>query len=246
MASLTARAVLEAWERGQGKDPLARSLVLLGAVLPGTPPADLAALTLGQREALLLDARRRTFGSRLDGTARCPSCGAALEFSLDAGDLARQGAAPRGAETGEVSADGWWVRYRLPNSADLAAAATAVDLDEARAILLERCLIEVRMSERAIAVDELPEELIVAVGEAMEQRDPLAEVPLAIECAACGAGWTLLLDAGLFLWTEVEALAERLLYEIHALASAYGWREDEILDLSSLRRRRYLDLLAPG
>jgi hypothetical protein len=243
MRPLTARAALTAWERGQGKEPLARSLVLLGAVFPGAPPDRLAALTLGQREAALLEARRRGFGPRLDGSARCPACGVALEFSLDARDLARQGAAGEDALAGTVEAGRWRVGFRLPTSADLAAAARAADLAEARAVLLERCVLEAFHGGEPADPGDLPEEVVAAVGAAMEELDPAAELPVDIACAACGHRWTMLLDAGLFLWTEVAALAERLLYEVNALATAYGWSEAEILELSPLRRRRYLELL---
>ena len=41
----------------------------------------------------------------------------------------------------------------------------------------------------------------------------------------------------------VEMAARRLLPEVHALASSYGWSEKEILALSPARRRSYIALL---
>jgi len=38
-------------------------------------------------------------------------------------------------------------------------------------------------------------------------------------------------------------MVRRLLVEVHALASAYGWSEQEILSLSDARRRLYLEMV---
>ena len=46
-------------------------------------------------------------------------------------------------------------------------------------------------------------------------------------------------------WTEVQAHAAQLLRDVHLLASNYGWREAEILNLSPVRRQAYLELIAP-
>src|SRR4051812_8585012 len=47
------------------------------------------ALTIGDREALLLQLRRATFGERLDAIVRCPAgaCGEPMELTLQVGDL---------------------------------------------------------------------------------------------------------------------------------------------------------------
>jgi hypothetical protein len=41
----------------------------------------------------------------------------------------------------------------------------------------------------------------------------------------------------------VEALARRVLWEVHTLACAYGWTESETLALSPARRARYLQMV---
>ena len=46
-----------------------------------------------------------------------------------------------------------------------------------------------------------------------------------------------------FFWREIEEFAIRTLREIHALARAYGWAEDQILALSPTRRRCYLEMV---
>jgi hypothetical protein len=52
-----------------------------------------------------------------------------------------------------------------------------------------------------------------------------------------------LFDMPAYFWSEIQMGARRLLQEVHALASAYGWRESEILMLSAARRRAYLEMV---
>jgi hypothetical protein len=46
-----------------------------------------------------------------------------------------------------------------------------------------------------------------------------------------------------YLWTEISVAAQRLLIDVHALARAYGWDQDDILGMSSARRRFYLEVV---
>ncbi len=64
-----------------------------------------------------------------------------------------------------------------------------------------------------------------------------------LSCPACGHGWLTPLDAPGYLWREIETQARRLLHEVHALASAYGWREADILAMTARRRWAYLEML---
>ncbi len=76
----------------------------------------------------------------------------------------------------------------------------------------------------------------------LAKTDPQAETLIDLTCPACGHGWTVALDIGSFLWTRWNALAKRLLREVHVLARAYGWREPDILALSWIRRQAYLEM----
>jgi hypothetical protein len=57
MRPLSAQQILQIWEVGQGQSPPERALTLLAFVFPDNAPADLAALTVGQRDAYLLKLR---------------------------------------------------------------------------------------------------------------------------------------------------------------------------------------------
>jgi hypothetical protein len=229
MRALSDAELLDLWDRGAPLHPLDRSLAALGTALPeaDASPAD---WPLGMRNQALAELQCRCFGPRLSAWAACPRCAERMEFSLDAQDLARASAAK---PTPTVSARGG--TFRLPTSRDLARAARAADQDQAAHELLAACRLD-DGAPRAWSREESE-----AIGEALAQADPLAEFRLGLACAACGHQWQEALDIGAFLWAGIEARARRLLMDVHALASAYGWSEAEILALSAPRRAHYLE-----
>ena len=91
---------------------------------------------------------------------------------------------------------------------------------------------------------ELPAAVFTAVQERISQVDPQADVTLALTCPACSHRWEAIFDVLTFFWTEIQAWAQRVLREVHVLASAYGSREADILALSPSRRQAYLEMIA--
>ena len=130
----------------------------------------------------------------------------------------------------------------MPDGTDFEVVAeNCMDVSGARRKLLELCVIEVYREGEPSSLVELPEAVIERLGKRMEELDPLAELPLAITCDRCEHQWSALFDIVLFLWQDVEQAAQRLLDEVHVLAEAYGWREEEILAVSAARRKYYID-----
>ena len=126
------------------------------------------------------------------------------------------------------------------NTSDLRAVADA----PSRERLLRRCVTAVRRDGRTLGpAEDLPPGLAEEIGRRAEAVDPQASVELQLACPDCGHLWAVPFDTVSFLWDEVGAWAERTLREVHLLASAYGWGEDEILALSPERRRRYLGMV---
>src|SRR5574341_970824 len=72
-----------AWEQGVGQDWVGRGLTLLAAAHPDKTREQLAALSIGARDAALFALREHLFGRWLRCVAECPACGSRLEFSLD-------------------------------------------------------------------------------------------------------------------------------------------------------------------
>jgi hypothetical protein len=204
---------------------------------------DPARLPIGRRDARLLALRGDAFGNEISALAACPRCGEQTEASFRVGDLRlanEELSSGAKVEVGEYA-----VEFRLPDSLDLAALEGAND-DAARLerSLVERCVAGVTCAGAPIAPGDLPDAIADEVARAMAEADPQANVELALKCAGCEQEWPVRFDIASFLWSEVEAWAVRTLYEIHQLASAYGWSERAILALSPERRSVYLNLIA--
>lgn len=215
---------------------------MLGAAYPETDPEELAALSVGQRDARLLTLRERLFGPRLESIAGCPACSENLELSLDISVIRVEAREEQNSRL-SLEMGGYEVLFRVPDSNDLAALAIGADREAGRSILLKRCLTEVWLNGKEQPAEELPTEITGAVTKRMSQADPQADVKLSLACPSCGHDWLAVFDILSFLWSEIEAWAKRLLREIHILARSYGWREADILAMSALRRQSYLDMI---
>jgi hypothetical protein len=226
MRALSASELLSVWEIGSRQVPLQRALTMLAVACPEISSESLAGLTIGQRDARLLALREMTFGSEITGVTDCPECGETIELSFNSSDLRPLNETEPPNELA-VKSNGSKVRFRLPTGADLLAASDAEQL-------FERCLLN--------GGDKLTENVRAAVAERMSSADPMADIQLALNCPNCEHKWAPPFDIVAFFWREISAAARRLLREVHALASAYGWRESEILSLSPARRRAYLEI----
>jgi hypothetical protein len=229
MRELTASEILGVWERGRRQTLPERALELLAAGGCSEPPE---LLTVGRRDALLLTLRELTLGASFTAVVTCGSCGELLEIDLAAADL-RGRPAPPSVEPLELKLDGRSLRLRLPTAADLVAIAGAADVDDARALLLDRCLVE---GQRATEDEE-------TVTAWMAEADAGAWIELELTCPACAAAFGATFDVVSFFWAEVDACARRLVRDVHVLASAYGWRESDVLSLSADRREAYMELV---
>ena len=136
---------------------------------------------------------------------------------------------------------GFEVLFRLPNSRDLQALAEIEAPADARQQLLQRCMRSAGFNGEDLSLEALPEEVITAIEERMALADPQADLQLSLHCIACSHRWQTAFDIVSFLWSEIDNWAHRTLHEVHLLASAYGWSEDDILALSPWRRRYYLE-----
>ncbi|MFJ4276554.1 hypothetical protein [Streptomyces massasporeus] len=242
MVIARAAEFLATWEAGVAQAPDGRALLLHRAARPelaGDREA-LLALPVGEREADLFALRRALFGERMQVRLECGACGADMEFELDAGEFART-LADRGEPLVRIAEDGWEVGFRVPGVADLTAAAAAAD---PRRALLARCVTDAVRDGRSVFADALPAAVQRRIAEAARAADPGGDVTLTIACPECGEGTRAELDIASYLWTELDAWARDLLLDVHLLATAYGWSEPEILALSPLRRRYYLELCA--
>jgi hypothetical protein len=239
MQSLTPEKILAAWEAGRDQHELDRALTLLAAGTPELSRDALASLPIGERDARLLRLRAATFGIRGTGTAACPACLTRVEFPVDTSTFVA--APPELKDTHEIETKHARVRFRLPNSRDLAAVVEARDDAEGLRRILEQCVVELAPAATDVSPGLSPDTLD-ALSRAMLQADPAAEITLALECPACALRWETGFDVADFFWHELADEARRLLREVDGIARAYGWSEREILALSARRRQTYFEL----
>jgi hypothetical protein len=173
-----------------------------------------------------------------------PSCAARLEFDLRVADMVRDGS-PEHVNSAQttVTVGGRRLRFRLPDSLDLAAAAQAPSRAAARRVLVERCVRAARANRSQPLTEDAAEQAAMRIGERLSRLDPLATFELDVHCDACGQTSATPLDVVDYVWSELTMLAGRLLREVHVLATAYGWSEADILALSDTRRQAYLDVV---
>jgi hypothetical protein len=238
----TSSELLEAWDAGSVAGRAAKAISLLFVACPGEAPEVLASLTVGEREARLLELRARIFGSLLVGLVSCPACASRLEVEVHTDELRSFAPAGRGeVETLRVGA--WEARFRIPTSRDLAAIESQRDAASAEQLLLAACVVEVKHEAAVVDVADVPTELATAIGERMADADPLAAAEVGVDCPECGHSWRAPFDIAAFLWSEVDAWAKRTLRDVHDLARAYSWTEEQVLALSLARRSRYLQMV---
>jgi hypothetical protein len=242
MVGISAPGLLALWEQGLGQHAIDRALTLLTASCPGSSPQALASLSIGRRDAGLLKLREWAFGTELAGLVLCPRCGARLELKLDLATL-RSATEPPPPAPVSRTVQGVELRFRPPNTDDLRAVA-GLEMDEMRSQLVERCLLQARSCGETLAMSQLRAEVVDAMIDGMAEADPHADIQVGICCAACSHQWDEVLDIVSFFWTELDAWARRVLSEVHTLALAYGWRENDILALSPARRQLYLEMVS--
>ena len=233
MQALTDRQLLDLCGRGRERHSVDRALLLLAAALPEEPAERLADLSIADRDSALFALRRVTFGQRLASYVDCAGCGERLEFELDPAALLGAGTPAPAAGVLQV---GEW-RFRIPTSRDLARIADATQESDAARRLAALCCID-RANE-----SELSDAVIADLEAAFARADLSGNIQLSLDCPVCGRSWEEAFDIGEYLWEEVEKSAKRLLTQVHALASANGWSEPEILSLGAARRAMYLELV---
>jgi hypothetical protein len=228
MRLYSARQLLDSWEALQAQ-PMPVRAAGLAALLTGRSLIDVLRWSIARRDRALFDFRAQTFGDRVEAVTACPRCADALEMQLALAQIAPSRSVGRKSAFQMLYVDGSRVRCRAPNSEDLLAIAGLHEVSDARAQLIARCIQtnDPELRERAA---------VLLTGESVD-------VALNLTCPACGHTWQAPFDIATFVWHELEDWAQRTLREIHVIAGAYGWSEEEILQLSARRRQMYVEMI---
>ena len=234
--AFSAAELLNVWERARSLSPTDCALLLMASADTGISREQLAQCSIGRRDAELLRLRERLFGSRMTGRADCPACGQAMEMNFGVAEI--QTALPsEPAEYFTANFGEYEIRFRLPDSSDLATIVPAEDVAMHKRRLLQRCVLSAARAGQPFAAAQLPDDVVSSVSERMSELDPQGDVQLALTCPNCSHQWHAPLDIVSFVWSEIQTWAVRLLRDVHVLASTYGWREADILALSPWRRQ---------
>ena len=242
MKNLTPADIVGIWESGHQSPDWRKAVITLASALPDLGKEDLAALSIGQRNAYLLALREALIGPIMRARVACPRCKEQLEFEQIIAELLDGYVAPE-AQTFDHASGEYELRYRLLTSADLAQAATRRTLPDAEASLIANAIVDATCGGEPAAAAALPAELIETLGDAIAAADPLARVRVPLACAGCEHVWRASIDIVTFLWTELDFRAREILEDVVTLARHYGWNESDILAMSSARRQYYLGMI---
>ena len=242
----------QAWQaRAVGSAASDIDLVFDAADRPGTVTALLAACVFGP-DGQAIDADEAwdwTLNQRLQGLiamrlaardpvvelqSACTQCGEAMEIALDLRALAGQSPAPRFHWRSD---SGMELALRLPRGRDLQSwMLEGPSSHEA----LAASLIE---AVHGVAPDDEPpalSTLLPMLDDAFEAHDPLTALRLNTACPACAHDNTLVCDLESVLIDWFKRAQGRMLDDVLQLASAFHWREADILALPHWRRAHYL------
>lgn len=194
----------------------------------------LAQDTPGERNRRCLDLHRQLVGRDIEAQAACPHCGANIEFAVPVAAICD---VPRVDATCVLELDGMPQagRFRLPRMADLDGLPPDLDESALAQRLAEAC--------RTEGEGLLSAEALALLADLFEQADPLAALEIALTCSECATAFSVPVEPAGLVAREIDRLVDRLLREVHLLASAYGWGEDQVLAIPAARRARYLAMV---
>lgn len=243
-------------EAGQNLLPAQRTTALLARCLTQLGPAAsekteaLKALTVGDREALLLHIRRLTVGDRLQSAVICPNpdCHEQMDLELSVKDLLL----PPYSDCREwyqetITEDDktYQLCFRLPTGGDQEVVAELAQSDIQAAVdeLFRRCIKSEANGDEDI-IEKLPQDVFAQLSALMSELDPQAELILHTTCPLCSQAFSTQLDVARYFFQELSDRIRHVYREVHQLAFYYHWAEKEIMAMTPTRRRIYLGLLA--
>jgi hypothetical protein len=242
----------------KGKDylPVQRVTALLTRCLTRLSPLmevnreAVASLTVGDREALLLQLRRLMTGDRMPCIVTCPNagCGEKMDLDLSIKDLLLppyNHAQANYRKNCTVNGSSFEFHFRLPTGADQEAVAELGYNAPMGAVksLMRRCIIRSNPNCQK-AENELPDQVFSELSGYMADLDPQAELALNLKCPYCRKAFSTVLDMTTFFFEEMAGRNQSLYREVHLLALHYHWSEADILAMTADKRRRYLELLS--
>jgi hypothetical protein len=234
-------ALTGAAELGIETTDLDAAVGLLDALIEdGSGSASIAAADLAtpDRDRAMAALLSRLAGDWIESTVECRSCDERFElsFSLSALVEHRAGSLPPNAE--QVGPGRWEVAgttFRFPTAHDERLAREA---DDPASVLGERCV-----GQDSAAGSQVDPANLALVEEAMATMAPVLASEIGGDCPECGQAHAVTFDVQRFTLALLRLGRDRLLRDVHIIASTYGWSRAEILGLERDERRRYVDMI---
>ena len=165
-------------------------------------------------------------------------CQSAFEIVLPLDEVIGNGGATVADRITVTLADGRRVTVRPPTGNDQRewGSRRYSSQHEAALAIASRLVIEPHMS----TIDASAIDIIAA---ALAAADPLVSFTVSCTCPACGRPNETTVDLEMLALRRIAARRQALLQDVHALACAYGWTEQETLAIPPERRAEYRQLI---
>ena len=272
---ITASSLLLAWDRGCGGSHVQRGLELMTLAAPSYSRRALEMISIGDRDRLLIGLRRSLFGSTVVSVEECSACQERIEIDFDLRQFDLCASTTDARFFGEYNGRTWcWRLPNSRDLLELDRQRQMRKSLDIRRTLFAFCLVheptavsgmvgepteprnalELKSpgsdtlesaADNRQACPAFPEDLITQITQKMDAADSSADIQVRLECAACQNEWSRPFDIVTYLWEELDTFCQRILLDVHRLARAYGWSEEQVLGLSPWRRQVYLSLVNP-
>jgi hypothetical protein len=196
-------------------------------------------LAVGDRRYLMLQIGRRLCGDKIWLSPRCPACSELFDVGVQRSELPLA-VAHNGFPFTSLEVEGYRVVARVATGRDqqelLAMGKAATERS-----LLQLCLVAVdgEPPQKGF-VDSLAQQSVERIDAALEEIAPDVGTRLQTSCPSCGQKQVVEIDP-----CEIgPALYASLDEEVHTIAIAYHWSEQDILSLEREQRQRYLSLIS--
>lgn len=188
-------------------------------------------LSVGDRQFLLARLAARFDGGPFWLNSECVECGEHFDLCIDPGELPVK---PPGAgyPFAFAKVGGRKLKVRAPTGVDQQAIAELEDEAEAITLLAKRCIIDPPPFTDG-------DETLGAIETAMQAVSPEVAATATSQCPKCGTENETPIDVFGLLVSRMRDPLE----EVHSIAFAYHWSENDILSLPRARRHAYLALI---
>jgi|GEM_PF-5299133 len=210
--------------------------------LPQEHVADLVnEISIGDRNRLMLELYQLCMGSFFDLVISCPFCSKDMSLELELKKLLKNSQSPLKKDNTTVDTGKHLLKLRPITGTDQM---HYLEMDDSRRSKQEFVKLFIVSSEPPMQADPLPDEIVSAISNRLDEIDPLADPVLDMICPTCQSAFMLPLDIDKLVISGIMVRNSQFQKEIHWLAFYYHWSEESIMSLPVTKRRNYIDLIS--